>query len=895
MVVTSGGESQTVYNFAYTGSIQTFTAPITGKYQLEVWGAKGGNSIHRDTNENAGGYAKGNINLKSGEKLSIYVGGKGGNPSAGGWNGGGNSKGTQADSSGGGGATDIRMNGTSLTNRIIVAGGGGGNGCSAYYGGYGGGLTGGTGGSSLSYNDVASGGTQTSGGVSNPTYGIVAGELGKGGSVDKIPSSANEYASGGGGGGYYGGSCGGMSQNRGVGGGGGSSYIGGVIDGITIAGNSSMPSPTSTSTQVGNVGNGYARITILNAAPTTPPSITATAIRFAVGETVTLTSTSSTDSDGDTIYYQWQYTTDGGSSWTTIGTSTALSRTFSIPVMTAPYIQFRVRAYDQVSYSDWKTSDEFKMVYNTAPSAPTSVYLEGNPTFVTEGKYYTLNVSGASDIDGDKLSYEVTTLVDGDKHRVTTHEELPIKVLIPDEEDVGTSLETVQFSVKAFDGKEYSAAKTSATYMANTRATILETGLNTLVEVNEGETVTISGTATDSDENQVVMVYYKVNDGLEQVITSGMSGAGINFSKLLTFKENAIFDGEKKIASKVVADGVLGAVKFEIFARDTNGAQSDSLIREITMRPNQNPTVTADKSEIALEEGSAETIAITLADVDEDKLQYKVSLRGHKSTSISLEETGTVTASFQLSSLNSTISAGDTKLNTEKLPTGTYYIDITAVDEHGAESTPHVITVTYTANRKPLLTVEDTPKIIVVTDGEYTFRGTVSDLDAYDSDKLTLGYRENGGEIINIPFNEDGTWEYVYKFDDSDVEVKTLVFIANDQKEVTSITKEFEIVDEKILFTFKEPVETDLLATKAQILVGSSLSDDAELKVWICNNGFDESPTWEEATESIATGNPHVFSNKEHTNEKVGINIKVEIMKNNAPTIYIDRIGILFE
>ena len=34
-------------NFDYTGGIQTFTAPDTGTYKLEVWGAQGGD-CYRD-------------------------------------------------------------------------------------------------------------------------------------------------------------------------------------------------------------------------------------------------------------------------------------------------------------------------------------------------------------------------------------------------------------------------------------------------------------------------------------------------------------------------------------------------------------------------------------------------------------------------------------------------------------------------------------------------------------------------------------------------------------------------------------------------------------------------------------------------------------------------------
>ena len=77
------------YNFAYTGSIQTFTAPRTGIYQLETWGAQGGNAS--DDNLVArggyGAYAVGEVLLTQGETLYIGVGGQNG------FNGGGSNKG----------------------------------------------------------------------------------------------------------------------------------------------------------------------------------------------------------------------------------------------------------------------------------------------------------------------------------------------------------------------------------------------------------------------------------------------------------------------------------------------------------------------------------------------------------------------------------------------------------------------------------------------------------------------------------------------------------------------------------------------------------------------------------------------------------------------------------
>lgn len=200
-------------NFAYTGAVQTYAIKIPGTYKLEVWGAQGGGDITYPGGK--GGYATGNIYLTEGQTINVYVGQQGQNSveagnGAGGWNGGG----TGASSHGGGGATDIRVNGTALTNRVIVAGSGGGGYITTSAGGYGGGLVGQNSPyqSNTTYGIIA-GGTQTSGG----TYG---GTLGIGG-------NASSYTSSGGGGGYYGGGSN-NSQAVNTAGAGGSSYIGGV-------------------------------------------------------------------------------------------------------------------------------------------------------------------------------------------------------------------------------------------------------------------------------------------------------------------------------------------------------------------------------------------------------------------------------------------------------------------------------------------------------------------------------------------------------------------------------------------------------------------------------------------------------------------------------------------
>jgi len=209
--------------FNYTGGSQTFTVPAgVNSLKLEVWGAAGGYGI--GSNEILGGlgaYVYGDISVTPGDLLTIYVGGvggagTGGSGGAAGYNGGGSGGYSSGGGGGGGGASDIRIGGTSLSNRVIVAGGGGGG--SAYNCG-----SGGTGG-------YPSGGVCPVtcflyGGAGSQSAGGTAGSGGSAGGLGYGGNASNSGCSGGGGGGYYGGGGGGSSCCGGSGGG-GSSYYG---------------------------------------------------------------------------------------------------------------------------------------------------------------------------------------------------------------------------------------------------------------------------------------------------------------------------------------------------------------------------------------------------------------------------------------------------------------------------------------------------------------------------------------------------------------------------------------------------------------------------------------------------------------------------------------------
>ena len=250
-------------NFTYTGECTTYIAKSDGYYNLEVWGAQGGN-YNTTYVGGLGGYSKGIVHLTKGTTLYVCVGGQPQTVTTasvavpGGFNGGGNGfnraySGTYTYGQAGGGATDIRIGQNNLYARVIVAGGGSGsnNRTSGYAGGGTSGVTGQSG----------YAGTQTSAGS--------GGSFGQGGSATTSGSNYR-YGASGGGGGFYGGGAGTSysdSTNYDKYSGGGSGYV------YTQATASSYPSgcllnstyylTVASTTQGINTGNGKATITYI--------------------------------------------------------------------------------------------------------------------------------------------------------------------------------------------------------------------------------------------------------------------------------------------------------------------------------------------------------------------------------------------------------------------------------------------------------------------------------------------------------------------------------------------------------------------------------------------------------------------------------------------------------
>lgn len=275
-------------SFDYTGSEQTYTVKLDGKYKLEVWGAQGG-SYNSEYYGGYGGYSVGTIELKKNQMIYVYVGGQGtilndnSDYIPGGFNGGGRGANKDANviSTSGGGATHVATKSGLLSslegykdNILIVSAGGGGtsyqSGTYSGVGGSGGGYIGSDGTNTMTDYKPGAGGTQSSGGnsgggVANNQERGTSGSFGQGGN--------GNYYSGGGGAGLYGG---GASNQSGAGG--GSSYIGNSLlsdKSMYYYCSSSCNTSTATSTKTvsttcvdetakkncAKLGNGYVKIT----------------------------------------------------------------------------------------------------------------------------------------------------------------------------------------------------------------------------------------------------------------------------------------------------------------------------------------------------------------------------------------------------------------------------------------------------------------------------------------------------------------------------------------------------------------------------------------------------------------------------------------------------------
>ena len=350
-----------------SGTIMTWTVPLSGKYKFTVAGAEGGKGTGYSASPGKGIIIEGTVDLKQGEIVRVLVGQQGGAHSNGGGGGGGSctAVGSSLSSSkslviaGGGGGSSLNgnganasggMSGTTGPSSSTPSGGTGGYGgysvpAGSYRAGSGGGFYGdgqtvayGSGSTTYSWETATGSNSYAQGGRSflNGGTGGYATSSARGGDGGFGGGGGNGYYTGGGGGGYSGGAAG---NTDGYGGGGGGSAV-------------SATRVTSSSIPGYNTGHGYVMIQLVELdtrPPTTPTNLKISPSAnnvYLTGETISISWDASTDPDGDAVMYDVDLY--NGSSWVSVASKiTSLSKDYVLPNgLNTTAAKIRVRAID---------------------------------------------------------------------------------------------------------------------------------------------------------------------------------------------------------------------------------------------------------------------------------------------------------------------------------------------------------------------------------------------------------------------------------------------------------------------------------------------------------------------------------------------------------------------
>lgn len=111
---------------------------------------------------------------------------------------------------------------------------------------------------------------------------------------------------------------------------------------------------------------------------------------------------------------------------------------------------------------------------------------------------------------------------------------------------------------------------------------------------------------------------------------------------------------------------------------------------------------------------------------------------------------------------------------------------------------------------------------------------------------------------------------------------------------IDSSVRTYTFVKSVNSFTIQTTVVKSVSArpTRIKLNIGREIPVGATFKVEVCNNGFDTTKTWEDATSSVTGGLVHIFTNTTKTSTNWGVLIRVTVTRNNSSgACYISSIG----
>ena len=218
---------------------------------------------------------------------------------------------------------------------------------------------------------------------------------------------------------------------------------------------------------------------------------------------------------------------------------------------------------------------------------------------------------------------------------------------------------------------------------------------------------------------------------------------------------------------------------------------------------------------------------------------------------------------------------------------------VKAYDAAGAESAYTTsATRTVTNNRPPVISGTD-GALGSFSTAAPSYEYTVTDADGHQVDVVEMldgvtlrSYTVTLGQTNTLTIGSEA-WLKVVNGS------HTLKIVATDAKDA-SVTRTLTFTKAVTSVEFEQTLamEADAMPTKALVNIQGNFPAGCTLQVWICNNGNDASPTWEDITQKARTGQKHYFTNKTKTAAAWGVKVKAKLLRGSATeTCYIQSIG----
>lgn len=229
---------------------------------------------------------------------------------------------------------------------------------------------------------------------------------------------------------------------------------------------------------------------------------------------------------------------------------------------------------------------------------------------------------------------------------------------------------------------------------------------------------------------------------------------------------------------------------------------------------------------------------------------------------------------------------------------GTYLTTVTANQNTFPSNGRHADGYWYVyvglANKTPTITGTDTDLGEVA---EISYSYTVDDEDLTDT--LIVVERLDGVELRT--FTPVRGTEYTVNLSANWVEILNgthdlTITVTDNFSGTQGRTITFTKAEHEIEFTLATPLECDAMVLKTIMSITKDVPTSSLMQVYVCNNGNDLEPTWEDITQQIKDGEKFFFANTEKTAETWGYNIKVSIQRlSGEGDCYITSVGGNFE